>query len=170
MKPGSKVLCIDSRFPVEIFAHGSILPEEGKVYTISSMRIATDGLTGRPEPALKLIEISSTPGAVNCWFSTWRFIEAPANYASNTEYKEQPVKKHHQKAIQLPSSSLSHSNATAHFISDERSASPLGLRSLGGVGSPSVLSVPSVVKDSPSPSRPSRPSCKTYSQGGKQCG
>lgn len=87
MREGSKVVCVDDRFPVEIFIHYSQLPIKDRVYTIRGMGIgiSTAGEVG--EVVVYLSELknpcSNKPPHPERGFAQWRFreIEPPAKDA-----------------------------------------------------------------------------------------
>lgn len=60
MRTGSKVVCVDDRFPVEIFNHYNNLPIKDKVYTIRGMGIGI-GIDGQPGEVVVYLEGLNNP-------------------------------------------------------------------------------------------------------------
>ena len=59
MVSGTKVICVDDRFPPEIFIYYTNLPIKDKVYTIRDVEVGV-GLNGEAgEIAVTLVEISN---------------------------------------------------------------------------------------------------------------
>lgn len=84
MREGSKVVCVDDRFPVEIFIHYSQLPIKDKIYTIRGMGIGISTTGEMGEVVVYLSELknpcSNKPPHPERGFAQWRFreIEPPA--------------------------------------------------------------------------------------------
>lgn len=84
MQVGSKVICVDDKFPTEILLFFSNLPVKDKVYTIRDMSVGVS-IKGEPgEISVTLQEFSNptsnTPPYPERGFNTERFreIEPPA--------------------------------------------------------------------------------------------
>lgn len=90
IKPGSKVICIEDRFPVEVLMWGNQLPVKGCIYTVIQVKIVPDGITRIPGPGLVLEELHN-PNDLS--FSTWRFKELPPDDESYEaeENEDEPV-------------------------------------------------------------------------------
>ena len=84
MRTGSKVVCVDDRFPTEILIYYNALPLKDRTYTIRQMGvgIGTDGNLG--EIVVYLNELknpcSTKPPHPERGFAVWRFreIQPPA--------------------------------------------------------------------------------------------
>lgn len=74
-------MCIDDRFPPEIFIYYANLPSKNVVYTIRGVEVGV-GLKGEPEIAVTLFELvnpaSSTPPHRERGFKIERFVEIEA--------------------------------------------------------------------------------------------
>ena len=84
MRTGSKVVCVDDRFPTEILIYYNALPLKDRTYTVRGMGvgIGTDGNLG--EIVVYLNELknpcSAKPPHPERGFAVWRFreIQPPA--------------------------------------------------------------------------------------------
>ena len=84
MRTGSKVVCVDDRFPTEILIYYNALPLKDRTYTVRGMGvgIGTDGNLG--EIVVYLNELknprSTKPPHPERGFASWRFreIQPPA--------------------------------------------------------------------------------------------
>ena len=84
MRAGSKVICVDDRFPPEIIAFYNHLPTKGRQYTIRGIGIGV-GLNGEPGEVVVYLEglpnpCSTIPPHPERGFAQHRFreIEPPA--------------------------------------------------------------------------------------------
>ena len=84
MRQGSKVVCVDDRFPTEILIYYNALPLKDRTYTIRGMGVGISH-TGEPgEIVVYLSELknplSAKPPHPERGFAEWRFreIEPPA--------------------------------------------------------------------------------------------
>lgn len=79
MQSGSKVICVDDRFPVEIFVYYSALPIKDKVYTVRDMEVGVSINGEEGEIAVTLNELinptSSKPPCRERGFRIERFRE-----------------------------------------------------------------------------------------------
>ena len=91
MRTGSKVVCVNDRFPPELLIYYSGLPLKDRIYTVRDMGI---GLSSKGEPGeivvyLKEIENpkSAKPPYPERGFAEWRFreIEPPAEEHEEAE-------------------------------------------------------------------------------------
>lgn len=74
---GSKVVCINDRFPIQILEWARCIPCAGCVYTVSRIKHVPDGVTGILGPAYELKEIDNRgSNGRQIGFSVWRFREA----------------------------------------------------------------------------------------------
>lgn len=84
MRNGSKVVCVDDRFPTEILIFYNALPIKDRTYTIREMGIGIDHKGEPGEVVVYLAELknpcSSKPPHPERGFAQWRFreIEPPA--------------------------------------------------------------------------------------------
>ena len=73
---GSKVVCVDDRFPIQILEWASNIPRRGGIYTVRQIKIAPDGTTGIMGKALLLWELdNSLPSGGEVSFAIERFRE-----------------------------------------------------------------------------------------------
>ena len=84
MREGSKVVCVDDRFPTELLIYYNALPIKDRTYTIRGMGIGVD-YKGEPgEVVVYLLELknpcSAKPPHPERGFAQWRFreIQPPA--------------------------------------------------------------------------------------------
>jgi hypothetical protein len=84
MRQGSKVVCVDDRFPTEILLYYNALPLRDRTYMIRGMGV---GVSHKGEPGEIVVYLegmknpnSSTPPHPERGFAQWRFreIEPPA--------------------------------------------------------------------------------------------
>lgn len=84
MRTGSKVVCVDDRFPTEILIYYNALPLKDRTYTVRGMGvgIGTDGNLGEIVVYLEELKnpCSSKPPHPERGFASWRFreIQPPA--------------------------------------------------------------------------------------------
>lgn len=94
MREGSKVVCVDDRFPPEIFLHYDCVPIKDKVYVIRGVGVGIS-LQGEPgEVVVYLVGMenpcSSKPPHPERGFAQWRFREIePPKADSRVEELEQ---------------------------------------------------------------------------------
>ena len=84
MRAGSKVVCVDDRFPPEILIYYNALPLKDRVYKVRGMGVGI-ALNGEPGEIVVYLEglenpKSTTPPHPERGFAEWRFreIEPPA--------------------------------------------------------------------------------------------
>lgn len=91
MRTGSKVVCVDDRFPPELLIYYTGLPIKDRIYTVRDMGI---GISSKGEPGeivVYLQEIenpkSAKPPYPERGFAEWRFreIEPPAEETEEAE-------------------------------------------------------------------------------------
>lgn len=72
---GQKVLCVDGRFPPEVWERCNDVPERGKVYTVRDVIYASHYLTRVYGHAVRLVEIAnpSWPDLEEAGFAVERF-------------------------------------------------------------------------------------------------
>ena len=84
MRTGSKVVCVDDRFPTELLIYYNSLPIKDKVYVVRGMAV---GLSSQGEPGEIVVYLegmenpkSAKPPHPERGFAEWRFreIEPPA--------------------------------------------------------------------------------------------
>ena len=79
MTEGSKVLCVDDRFPPEILIFYNSLPIKGRIYTIRGMSVGISHKGEAGEVVVYLTELenpkSSKPPHPERGFAQWRFQE-----------------------------------------------------------------------------------------------
>ena len=91
MRAGSKVVCVDDRFPPEILIYYNGLPIKDRVYKVRDMGV---GLSSQGEPGEIVVYLdgienprSAKPPHPERGFAEWRFreIEPPAEEAEEAE-------------------------------------------------------------------------------------
>jgi len=91
VRTGSKVVCVDDRFPPELLLYYNALPIKDKVYTIRDMGIGISSKGEQGEIVVYLQELknpnSSKPPHPERGFAEWRFreIEPPAEEHDEAE-------------------------------------------------------------------------------------
>lgn len=84
MRTGSKVVCVDDRFPTEILIYYNALPLKDRTYTVRGMGVGIDTKGNLGEIVVYLEELknpcSSKPPHPERGFASWRFreIQPPA--------------------------------------------------------------------------------------------
>ena len=78
-EPGTKVVCIDGRFPASVTKYLAELPQQGSTYTVRDI-IPAQGWSGDETCAVLLVEIVNPPTAHRpewgeCGFAPSRFRE-----------------------------------------------------------------------------------------------
>ena len=91
MRTGSKVVCVDDRFPVELLIYYNCLPIKDRVYVVRDMGIGLSS-TGEPGEIVVYLEgmenpRSTKPPHPERGFAEWRFreIEPPAEEHEQAE-------------------------------------------------------------------------------------
>jgi len=91
MTRGSKVVCVDDRFPVEILLHYNALPIKDKVYKVRDLGVGIS-LQGEPGEVVVYLEglqnpCSSVPPHAERGFAQHRFreLEPPAQDSQEAE-------------------------------------------------------------------------------------
>lgn len=100
MTKGSKVLCIDDRFPIEILIYYNALPIKDKVYRVRDLGIGI-GVDGQPGEVVVYLDglnnpCSSKPPHPERGFAQHRFreLEPPANSYEEAECPLQELALH----------------------------------------------------------------------------
>ena len=91
MRSGSKVVCLDDRFPVEILAYYNSLPIKDRIYIVRDMGIGI-GLDGQPGEVVVYLQGLENPGSsvppnAERGFAQHRFaeLEPPAEEAQEAQ-------------------------------------------------------------------------------------
>ena len=91
MRSGSKVVCLDDRFPAEILVYYNSLPIKDRIYIVRDMGIGI-GLDGQPGEVVVYLEGLENPGSsvpphAERGFAQHRFaeLEPPAEDAQEAE-------------------------------------------------------------------------------------
>lgn len=91
MRQGSKVICVDDRFPTDLLLHYNSLPIKDKVYVVRGMGVGIS-LDGQPGEVVVYLEglqnpCSSVPPHPERGFAQHRFreLEPPAEDAQEAE-------------------------------------------------------------------------------------
>ena len=91
MRSGSKVVCLDDRFPAEILVYYNSLPIKDRVYIVRNMGIGI-GLDGQPGEVVVYLEGLENPGSsvpphAERGFAQHRFaeLEPPAEDAQEAQ-------------------------------------------------------------------------------------
>ena len=91
MREGSKVVCIDDRFPTELLLYYNALPLKDRTYTVRGMGIGVDHKGEPGEVVVYLQELknpcSAKPPHPERGFAQWRFreIEPPAEASEEAQ-------------------------------------------------------------------------------------
>jgi hypothetical protein len=73
---GSRVVCVDDRFAMQILDFARALPRQGRIYTVQAIVQARHCLTLDFGSALRLCELHNPlPGGAHFSFAIWRFRE-----------------------------------------------------------------------------------------------
>ena len=92
MTKGSKVICVDDRFPTEIFIYYSALPIKGKVYTIRDMGVGLNFKGEHGEVVVYLNELNNPKSTKAPFpergFAEWRFQELAPPTEESEQVKE----------------------------------------------------------------------------------
>ncbi|MBM3913552.1 MAG: hypothetical protein FJ351_03790 [Sphingomonadales bacterium] len=79
MRKGSKVVCVDDRFPPELFIYYTQLPLKDRTYTVRDMGVGISHKGEVGEVVVYLVELtnpaSSKPPHPERGFAQWRFRE-----------------------------------------------------------------------------------------------
>ena len=91
MRSGSKVVCLDDRFPAEILAYYNSLPIKDRIYIVRDMGIGI-GLDNQPGEVVVYLEGLENPGSsvpphAERGFAQYRFaeLEPPAEEAQEAQ-------------------------------------------------------------------------------------
>lgn len=90
MRQGSKVVCVDDRFPTELLTYYNALPIKDRTYTVRGLGIGVDHKGEPGEVVVYLQELknpcSTKPPHPERGFAQWRFREIePPKEAHETE-------------------------------------------------------------------------------------
>lgn len=93
MREGSKVVCVDDRFPPEVFIYYDCVPIKDKAYTIRGLGVGIS-LQGEPGEVVVYLEgmenpCSSKPPHPERGFAQWRFREIEPPKAETEELVEE---------------------------------------------------------------------------------
>jgi hypothetical protein len=79
VRTGSKVICVDDRFPTEILLYYNALPTKNKTYTVRDMGVGVDGKGEPGQVVVYLVGLenprSTTPPHPERGFAQFRFLE-----------------------------------------------------------------------------------------------
>lgn len=75
IEPGSRVLCVNDKFPGQIFSYANNLPRKGEVYTVAEIGRGRNPLTGVRGIGLILHELDNPWKQWQVQFCITRFVE-----------------------------------------------------------------------------------------------